>query len=575
MIKLAIYLKPFKLQIVFILSLIFLQTIGDLFLPTLMAGIINEGVMKGDTGFIFTTGAQMMVIAVISGISAITAAYLSSKVSVGLGRSLREMVFENVESFSLEEFDLFGTSTLITRNTNDINQIQHVTVMIMRMMISAPMMAVGGVIMALSRDVPLTGMLGIAILFLALFILIVSRQVIPLFTQIQRKVDKLNRVTREKLTGVRVIRAFDTGKLEEKRFDDANTDLTETYIKVNRIMAFMMPVIMLIMNLSSVSILWLGSHRIAGGNMNLGDLSAFTQYAMHIMMSMLMLSMMFVMVPRAQAAANRINEVLEARPGIVDPRIANNNFQKRGSVQFKSVSFSYPGAQNPILKDISFCAKPGEVTAIIGSTGSGKSTIANLLPRFYDTTTGEILIDGVDVKSAAMRDIRNKIGFVPQKAVLFSGTVRENIAVGNPEADTDEIKKAAAIAQAEEFILGFNDKYEHLITQGGSNLSGGQKQRLSIARALVKRPDIYIFDDSFSALDFKTDYKVRKALKDETKDATVIIIAQRVGTVMDADRIIVLDKGKITGTGKHEDLLKSCSVYQEIVSSQMEKEGVS
>jgi ATP-binding cassette subfamily B protein len=575
MIKLAKYLKPFKLQIAFILSLIFLQTIGDLFLPTLMAGIINEGVMKGDTSFIFTTGAQMMGIALISGISAITAAYLSSKVSVGLGRSLRKMVFENVESFSLEEFDLFGTSTLITRNTNDINQIQHVTVMIMRMMISAPMMAVGGVIMALSRDVPLTGMLGIAILFLALFIFIVSRQVIPLFTQIQSKVDKLNRVTREKLTGVRVIRAFDTGKLEEKRFNDANTDLTETYITVNRIMAFMMPVIMLIMNLSSVSILWLGSRRIAGGNMNLGDLSAFTQYAMHIMMSMLMLSMMFVMVPRAQAAANRINEVLEARPGIADPRIVDNNFQKRGSVQFKSVSFSYPGAQNPVLKDISFCAEPGEVTAIIGSTGSGKSTIANLLPRFYDTTTGEILIDGVDVKSAAMKDIRNKIGFVPQNAVLFSGTVGENIAVGNPKADMDEIKKAAAIAQAEEFILEFNDKYEHLVTQGGSNLSGGQKQRLSIARALVKKPEIYIFDDSFSALDFKTDYKVRRALKCETKDATVIIIAQRVGTVMDADRIIVLDKGRITGTGKHEDLLKSCSVYQEIVSSQMEKEEAS
>jgi ATP-binding cassette subfamily B protein len=575
MIKLTKYLKPFKLQIAFILSLIFLQTIGDLFLPTLMAGIINEGVMKGDTGFIIETGAIMMAVAFLSGISAIIAAYLSAKVSVGLGTHLRELLFENVESFSLEEFDHFGTSTLITRNTNDINQIQHVAVMVMRMMISAPMMAVGGVIMAISRDVPLTGMLGIAIFLLACFIFIVSRKVIPLFTQVQRKVDKLNLVTREKLTGVRVIRAFDTIKMEEKRFEDANVDLTGTYIKVNRIMAFMMPSIMLIMNLSSVTILWLGSHRIAGGNMNIGDLSAFTQYAMHIMMSMLMLSMMFVMVPRAQAAANRINEVLEARPRITDPAKAENYFKKHGCVEFDDVSFCYPGAENPVLEYISFSANPGEVTAIIGSTGSGKSTIVNLIPRFYDVTSGKILIDGVDVKAAALTDIRDKIGFVPQKAVLFSGSVRDNIAVGNPLASFEDIKKAAAISQAAEFIEDFEDGYNHMITQGGSNLSGGQKQRLSIARALVKKPEIYLFDDSFSALDFKTDFKVRQALKMETKDATVIIIAQRVGTVMDADRIIVLDKGKIAGIGKHDELLKKCSVYQEIVSSQLEKEEVS
>jgi ATP-binding cassette subfamily B multidrug efflux pump len=574
MLKLYRFLKPFSVMVFVVLVFIFLQTLGDLYLPTLMGDIINDGVMQGDTNRIMQIGGLMLLVAGGGVVCAIFASFLSSRIAVGLGTILRSKVFRKVESFSLHEFDKLGTATLITRTTNDINQIQMVTVMIMRMMISAPMMAIGGTILALRRDKPLTLVLAVALPVLAVIIILIASRMMPLFRAVQKKIDKINLVLREKLTGIRVIRAFNTVKHEEKRFAEANNDLTDNYIKVNRIMAFMMPSIMMIMSLTQLAILWFGGLRISRGDMDLGNLSSFTQYAMQIMMSILMLAVMFIMVPRAQAAANRINEVLDIVPEIVDPENAKASVTGKGYIEFKNVNFSYHGAEESALCDISFAARPGEVTAIIGSTGSGKSTLINLIPRFYDISGGSILIDGVDVREYSQESLRSKIGFVPQKAVLFSGTIAENIKVGADDATEDDIRHAAEVAQAADFINAMDGGYEHEIAQGGTNVSGGQKQRLSIARALVRKPEIYIFDDSFSALDFKTDAKLRAALKKEIAEATVIIVTQRVGTVMDADRIIVLDDGQLVGIGKHRELLGSCSVYREIVESQLSEEEI-
>lgn len=569
MLKILRYLKPYRITVIAILVLVFFQTLGDLYLPTLMSDIINNGVMQGDTNQILRIGGLMLLIAGAGAVCAIIASYLSSKAAVGLGTILRSKVFRRVESYSLNEFDKIGTATLITRTTNDINQVQMVTIMIMRLMISAPLMAVGGLIMALQEDRQLTWVLAVAIPVLAIVIALIASRMIPLFKQIQVKIDKINLVLREKLTGIRVIRAFNTVERERKRFDEANVDLTNTYIKVNIIMAFMMPAIMLVMNLTTLAILWFGGILISNGDMNLGALAAFTQYAMQIMMSMLMLSMMFIMVPRAQAAAVRINEVLEIVPEITDKKEIINSFTGRGYVEFKDVTFTYHGAEEPAIENISFAARPGEVTAIIGSTGAGKSTLVNLIPRFYDIDSGSILIDGVDVRDMTQEVLREKIGYVPQKAVLFSGTITDNIRFGNEKAAEGEIRHAAKIAQANEFIENVDGGFDYKVAQGGTNLSGGQKQRLSIARALVKRPEVYLFDDSFSALDFKTDACLRADLKKEISDAAVIIVAQRVGTVMDADRIIVLDEGKIAGMGTHKELMEGCEVYREIVYSQL------
>lgn len=574
MLKLFKFLKPYSAMITGALVLIFIQTLGDLYLPTLMSDIINEGVMQGDTGKIMNIGGYMLLVAGGGALSSIVASYLSSRSAVGLGTILRGKVFRIVESYSLHEFDKIGTATLITRTTNDINQIQMVAVMILRMMVSAPMMAVGGIIMALQEDRELTWVLAVAIPVLAVVIGLIASRMIPLFRLVQVKIDKINLVLREKLTGIRVIRAFNTVNLEMKRFDEANVDLTDNYIKVNKIMALMMPAIMLVMNMTSLAVLWFGGIRISNGSMDLGALSAFTQYAMQIMFSMLMLSLMFIMVPRAQAAAVRINEVLDTIPEITDPPQTIDTFAEKGHVQFKDVTFSYHGAEMPALQNISFTARPGQVTAIIGSTGSGKSTLINLMPRFYDVDKGSILIDGVDVRELSQETLRGKIGFVPQKAQLFSGTISENIRFGNEKISDEEIRHAADIAQAREFIESFDEGFEHLITQGGTNVSGGQKQRLSIARALARKPEVYIFDDSFSALDFKTDAKLRAALKREIVDETVIIVAQRVGTVMDADNIIVLDKGRIAGMGTHQELLAANGVYREIVESQLSEEEI-
>lgn len=574
MIRLYRFLKPFTTMVIGVFLFVFLQTLGDLYLPTLMSDIINKGVMQGDTDKILHIGGLMLLVAGGGVICAIIASFLSSKAAVGLGTVLRSKVFKRVESFSLHEFDKIGTATLITRTTNDINQIQMVTILIMRMMISAPMMAIGGIILAMRRDKPLTLVLAVAIPLLGIVIGLIASKMIPLFRMVQVKIDRINLILREKLTGIRVIRAFNTVERESKRFDEANVDLTENYIKVNRIMAFMMPTIMLIMNFTSLAILWFGGIRISEGNMDLGQLSAFTQYAMQIMFSMLMLAMMYIMVPRAQAAAVRINEVLDTVPEIVDPKNIKDSYSGKGYIEFRDVTFSYHGAEEPALKNISFSAKPGEVTAIIGSTGAGKSTLINLIPRFYDIDSGSIIIDGVNVRDMSQENLRAKIGFVPQKAVLFSGTITDNIKFGNDGATDDEIRHAAEIAQAAEFINSMDGGYNHEIAQGGTNVSGGQKQRLSIARALVRKPEIYVFDDSFSALDFKTDAKLRAALKNEIAESTVIIVAQRVGTVMDADRIIVMNEGKIAGMGTHKELLNTCDVYREIVSSQLSEEEI-
>lgn len=573
MIKLLLNLKPFTLTIFFILVFISGQAMAELALPTLMSDVVNNGMMQGDTGYILTYGAYMLLVALASSACSIIGAFFSARVALGLGKNLRNMVFTRVENYSLHEFDKLGTASLITRTTNDIVQIQTVLVMMLRFMIYSPIMCVGGIIMAVSRDKELTNVLVVAIPILIALIASLAVAVMPAFKVMQKKLDRLNMVLRENLTGIRVIRAFNKLTHERKRFDDANGDLTDTAIKVNQTMAAMQPAMLLIMNLTTVAIVWFGGVRVAQGSMQIGDMMAFIQYAMQIMFSFVMVAMMFVMVPRAQASAERINEVLEMEPEIVDAENAKRlSDGAKGHVKFEKVSFRYPGAEEPAISNISFETGPGEVTAIIGGTGSGKSTLVNMIPRFYDVSEGRVLVDGADVRELSQAELRSRIGFVPQTAVLFTGSISDNIRYGNKEASDEDILHAAEVAQAADFVADMPEGYDTAIAQGGSNVSGGQKQRLSIARALVRKPEIYIFDDSFSALDFKTDALLRAALKKETGDSAVIIVAQRVSTVMDADRILVLDDGELVGTGSHKELIRSCQVYREIVSSQLSEE---
>lgn len=572
MLKIYRNLKPYTVSIFMILFFLFLQVMSDLYLPTLMSDIVNNGIMTQDVGYIWRIGGFMLLVAAGGVICAVAAGFLGARVAVGLGRILRNKIFRRVENFSLHEFDRFGSSTLITRTTNDIIQIQTVTIMIINMMVRAPLTCIGGIIQAFHQDQSLTLILAVALPALILVIYFVASKVTPLFRQVQNKLDRINLILRENLTGIRVIRAFHKIEHEKTRFEDANRDLTDTYIHVNRIMAFMMPAMMIIMNLVTIFVLWFGSIRIDSDEMNIGALMAFTQYAMQIMFSLLMLVMMFIMIPRAQAAADRINAVLETKPEIVDRERPETADEEKGYVEFRDVTFRYRGAEQPAISHVSFSVKPGETTAIIGGTGSGKTTLIHLIPRFYDATEGQILVDGVDVKTMAQNDLRKKIGFVPQKARLFTGSIQENLRYGREDATDDEIRHESEVAQASEFIAQTPDGYNSILAEGGQNLSGGQKQRLSIARALVRRPEIYVFDDSFSALDFKTDAQLRAALKKDTQNATVIIVAQRVGTVMDADRIIVLDEGSVAGIGTHQELLKSCEVYREIVESQLSEE---
>ncbi|QIZ11045.1 ABC transporter ATP-binding protein [Priestia megaterium] len=574
MIKLTRFLKPFQLPIYLVLGLVLLQSLSELYLPTLMADIVDKGVVTGDTNYIWEIGGFMLLVAAGGMICSIAASFYSAKAASGFGKLLRSKIFSHVGNFSLHEFDKLGTASLITRTTNDITQIQQVLVMMLRMMAMAPMMCIGGLIMAYSKDAKLTLVLAVALPILVLAIVIIARKGIPLFKAMQVKLDNLNRVLRENLTGIRVIRSFNRVEHEKKRFDEANWDLTQTSIKVNKIMAAMMPIMMIVLNLSTVAIVWFGGLRISNGHMQVGDMMAFIQYAMQIMFSFIMLSMMFVMIPRASVSAVRINEVLETVADIEDPSSSLSGEGTKGHVEFQDVTFSYPGAEMPAISNISFSMKPGEVTAIIGGTGSGKSTLINLIPRFYDVESGKVLVDGMDVRDMAQEQLREKIGFVPQQSVLFTGTIAENIRYGKENASTEEVEHAAEIAQAKEFIANMPEGFNAVIAQGGTNVSGGQKQRLSIARALVRKPEIYIFDDSFSALDFKTDAKLRAALKGETGNSTVLIVAQRVSTIIDADQIIVLDNGEITGIGTHKDLMVSSAVYREIVMSQLSEEEI-
>lgn len=572
--KLFRYLTPYKWTIVWIVGFIFIQTLSELYLPTLMSDIIDKGVINQDIPYIWKIGGFMLLVTFFGTTAAIIASYYSAKVAMSFGKDVRQKIFAHVEGFSLHEFTEVGTASLITRTTNDVTQVQLVLNMILRMMVMAPLMAIGGIIMALSKNAGLSWVIIVAVPVLLLVIFLVVRRAIPLFKQVQVRLDRVNRVMRENLTGVRVIRSFNRVGFEQRRFREANTDLTETTIKVNKIMAFLMPSMMLIMNLTQVAIVWFGGIRIDAGDMQVGDLMAFIQYAMQIMFSMVMLSMMFVLIPRASASAARINEVLAIAPTIIDEDKKEMKFHQKGYVEFRDVTFSYPGAEEPALKNLSFSAAPGEVTAIIGGTGSGKSTLLKLISRFYDADSGTVLVDGVNVKDMPIEVLREKIGLVPQKAVLFTGSVKENILFGNRQATEEEVVHAAKVAQAYDFVSKMKEGFDSMISQGGTNVSGGQKQRLSIARALVRKPEVYLFDDSFSALDFKTDAKLRAALKQETTDSTVLIVAQRVATVMDANRIIVLDNGKVAGIGTHKQLLETCDVYKEIVSSQLSEEEI-
>ena len=553
-----------------VLVLVFISTMTDLELPDLMSDIVDTGIVQGDVSYILGRGGVMLLVALLGTVCTILTSYLSSKIGMGFSRDLRKKVFEKVESFSLTEINEVGTASLITRTTNDINQVQMVVIMMMRMMLSAPLMIVGALIMALGKDVELSKVILVVIPIIIVTIAIIAKFTLPMFQKMQNKIDKLNLVVRENLTGIRVIRVFNKVEAEQERFNQASLEVSRIATMANRLMGALMPLMMLILNLSIIAVIWFGGIRINDGDLMVGDLMAFIQYLTQVMFSLLMLTMMFVLIPRAQASAVRINEVLEMKSPIQEPKEAIQP-QLKGYVEFKNVSFGYEGAEEYAISNISFVAKPGEVTAIIGGTGSGKSSILNMIPRFYDAAKGEVLVDGVNVRHINQQELRSKIGYVPQKAVLFTGTIRDNILYGKEDATDEEVRHALDIAQATDFVSKMKEGIESPISQGGTNVSGGQKQRLSIARAIVRKPEIYLFDDSFSALDFKTDAQLRAALKKETKDSTVIIVAQRVSTVMDATRILVMDEGHVVGMGTHEELLQTNEIYQQIVESQLKK----
>ena len=567
------WLRPYTLPIALVMVLLLIQAIANLYLPALNADIINNGVAKGDTEYILATGGFMLVVTFALMVAAIVGVYFSARIAMGFGRDVRSAIFRKVETFSQVEVNRFGTASLITRNTNDVQQVQHVVLMALNMMISAPILTVGGLIMALRQDVPLSGILLVIIPIMAVLIGVVMSRAIPLFQAMQTKLDRINLVMRETLSGVRVIRAFVRTGHEERRFDEASLDLMDTGLRVNRLFAITMPALMAIMNLSTVAVLWLGAYRVDSGEMPIGNLTAFLQYIIQILFAIMTAVIMFVMVPRAAVSGVRIREVLDAEPSISDPPTPISP-QRSGRVEFRDVTFGYPGAEEPVLCNISFEANPGETTAIVGSTGSGKSTLINLLPRFYDATGGTVLVDGIDVREMDRQDLWRRIGMVPQRAFLFGGTVASNLRYGDEDATEEDLWRALEIAQGRDFVEEMPERLAAPIAQGGTNVSGGQRQRLAIARALVHRPDIYVFDDSFSALDFRTDARLRAALARELGGATVIIVAQRVGTILHADRIVVLEDGSIAGVGTHAELMASCETYREIVLSQVTEEEV-
>jgi len=566
-------LRTYWRKIVVIVLLVFVQAVASLYLPTLNADIINNGVVTGDTAYILRTGGIMLVVTLLFVLAAIVSVYYGSRVAMSLGRDVRAALFRRVETFSQAEVNRFGTPSLITRTTNDVQQVQMVVLMMLNLILLAPMMMIGGIIMSLRLNASLSSVVFVAIPILLAFIGLMVRAGLPLFTSMQARIDRVNQVTREVLSGIRVIRAFDRTRHEEERFRAANEDLTWTTLKVNRLFALMFPTVTIVLNLSTVAIMWFGGKQIAAGDMPIGDLTAFLTYIIQILFSVLMATIMFVMVPRAAASAERIQAVLETEPSIVDPVEPVRDVTARGRVEFRDVEFRYPHAEEPVLSGINLSIEPGETVAIIGSTGCGKSTLISLIPRFYDVTAGSVLVDGVDVRDFELKDLWRRIGLVPQKSFLFSGTVAGNLRQGDEDASDERVWHVLETAQGRDFVEEMPEGIEAEIAQGGANVSGGQRQRLAIARALAKRAAINIFDDSFSALDFTTDARLRTALKREMADTTQIIVAQRVGTIMHADKIVVLEDGTIAAMGTHDELLKTSDTYREIVASQLGAEG--
>jgi len=572
MLKLFRYLKPYILLLIVLAGFTYLQVRANLALPDYMAKIVNDGIIAKNNDAIYSNGLMMILITLGGGLCAVAVGYLAAKIATGFSKRIRKSVFEKVESFSVAEFDKFSTASLITRTTNDIQQIQMTTIMLLRLVLMAPLMAIGALQNAIATAPSMSWIIAVGAGTLLVIIALLFTFALPKFKLIQKVLDKLNRVSRENLTGLRVIRAFNNETEEEKKFDRTNKELTKLNLYVNRMMVVLQPAMMLIMNMSVLAIVWFGAHLIDDGSIDIGGMMAFMQYAVQVIMSFLMISIMFIMVPRAAVSANRVAETIEAETSIKDPVSPEALPKGPYSLEFKNVSFTYPDADDNMLKNISFTAEPGQTTALIGGTGSGKSTIINLIPRFYDPTKGEIYIGGVDIKKLKLTDIRESIGLVPQKAVLFSGTIESNINYGGHASNEDEIKDAAATAQASEFVDKLEHGYKNHVAQGGSNVSGGQKQRLAIARAIAHNPEIFIFDDSFSAVDYKTDLNLRRALGKKTANKTVLIVGQRIGTIIGADKIIVLDKGEIVGQGTHSELLKKNKVYQEIAYSQLSDE---
>lgn len=567
------YLKKYTFLIILAITFVVIQAILNLYLPDLMGDIVNKGVSRGNVDYILSVGWKMLFVTLLNVAAAIVSTYFAAKVAMGFGKDLRSHVYKKVMNFSLNEVDKYGVATLINRNTNDITQIQNVIFMMLRMVALAPVMAIGGTIMAISKSPKLTMVLLVSLPIMFVVMYFIVKYSMPLFKSMQKKLDNLNRVLRENLTGVRVIRAFAKTEYEKKRFEVANEDLTSTALKVNRIFALVFPLILLIMNFTIIFLIWIGAIQIDKGTLEVGTMMAVMQYIMQIMFSFIMISVVFIFLPRASASAERVAQVLNEKERIKDVK-SPKKLEGMGKVEFKNVTFYYEGGKEPAIENANFEINPGEVVGIIGSSGSGKSTLVKLLMRFYDVTSGEILIDGVNIKELSQKDLRDMISFTPSRPVIFSGTIEENVRIGKEDATEEEIVEALKTAQAWEFVSKLPEGIKTQVSQGGTNLSGGQKQRLAIARGIVGKRKIYIFDDSFSALDFKTDAKLRKELREKLKDATKIIVSLRVATVMNADKIIVLDKGRVVGIGTHKKLMKSCEVYRKIVSSQLSEEEI-
>ena len=563
------------LMFIILVGFTYAMVMANLWLPDKMSEIVNNGIIKQDMPAIWHNGLEMILVTAAGGLCSIIIGFLASRIATDVAQKLRMELFERVESFALADFNKFSTASLITRSTNDIQQIQMTSILLLRLALMAPIMAIGGLQKAIHNAPDLSWIIALAVSVLLVVIAVLFVIAVPRFKKLQTLVDKLNLVTRENLVGLKVIRAFHNEKIEQKKFQQANTELNKMNLFVNRLMMLLDPIMTLVMNFSSVAIVWFGAHLISSSNLQIGNMMAFLEYAMQVIISFLLLSMVFIMVPRAAVSVKRVGEVLDTLPSIVDPPSPQQlPDDATGKIEFKDVTFTYPDADLPVLSSINFTAEPGQTTAFIGSTGSGKSTLINLIPRFYDVSAGQILLDGVDIRQLKLEDLYDQIGYVPQKGVLFSGTIASNIKYGNAKASQKLVEKSAKIAQATEFIGELKNGYKNEIAQGGSNVSGGQRQRLSIARAIAVNPNVYIFDDSFSALDFKTDARLRSALAKETKHKTVLIVGQRINTIMNADKIIVLDEGKIVGQGTHQELMKNCQVYQEIAASQLSEDDL-